>query len=311
MKFTRGLIAAFCLLAIAASASSAQDQAPRPRVLVLRDNTIVWRSTLLTPAVIVNSGTVLEVVGRRANFYEVLAPSPDDPGGIRGFVAIAQVALVPGSPPPPGATDARNTLAPPAPATPPGGPSTATRSGTIVRGFALGGYGWPLAHQTFRAVFDQSGAIWVGGGAEVQLGNGLFFLGSVEHMGQTGERVFVFDGVVTKAGISDTISVTPIEGTVGYRFVRTAHRPYIGAGAGQYRYHETFDFADPSEELRTGFTSYHAIAGLEWRTAAWMWTAVEVRFSHVPNALNGNLATAFDEHNLGGIETRVKVLFGK
>jgi opacity protein-like surface antigen len=308
-RFTLGL----CLLAISASASAAQDQTPRPRVRVLSDNTIVWRPTLLTPAIILNAGAVLEVVGRRGNFYDVLAPSPDDPGGIRGFVAIAQVEHVAGSPLPPGATRETDALAPSAPAQPvtqtPAAPRSPAR--TSVRGFALAGYGWPLAHQTFNAVFDQSGAFWAGGGAEVQLGSGLFFLGSAQHMSQTGERVFVFDGVVTKAGIADSISITPIEATVGYRFVRSRHRPYVGAGAGQFRYRETFAFADPSEEIRTSFTSYHAIAGLEWRTARWMWTAVEVRFTHVPNALNGNLATAFDEHNLGGVETRVKVLFGK
>jgi hypothetical protein len=41
-----------------------------------------------------------------------------------------------------------------------------------------------------------------------------------------------------------------------------------------------------------------------------MRTGVEVQYSRIDRGLEGGLADAFDEHDLGGVRVRLKVLFG-
>ena len=86
--------------------------------------------------------------------------------------------------------------------------------------------------------------------------------------------------------------------------------PYAGGGAGLYLYREDFDFAESGENVRKNLVSYHALGGVEFRQSPRLGFAAEVQYTHVPNEFNG-LADVFDEHNLGGLQVRGKVLFGR
>jgi len=53
------------------------------------------------------------------------------------------------------------------------------------------------------------------------------------------------------------------------------------------------------------------MAGYERRLSAWIATAFEVQYTHVPDALSGNVAEAFKESNMGGVEVRIRVAVGR
>jgi len=106
--------------------------------------------------------------------------------------------------------------------------------------------------------------------------------------------------------------VIPIAATVGYRHRARTMAPYVGAGVGVYLFKETSDFADPSENASERFRSYHAVGGVEFLTGRSVRAAIEVQYTTVPDALGASGASAaFDEHNLGGVQVRVKILAGR
>jgi hypothetical protein len=151
-----------------------------------------------------------------------------------------------------------------------------------------------------------------GGAIEVRVRGRVFIEGAVEFFEQTGQRVFVSNGEVFNLGIRDTVRIIPVSATAGYRHDFRTLAAYVGGGAGTYFYRETSDFADPSENLSERFTSYHALAGVEFGGRRRLRTAFEVQFTSVPNALGTSGASAaFGEHNLGGAQFRVKVLAGR
>jgi hypothetical protein len=183
--------------------------------------------------------------------------------------------------------------------------------GAGIRGFGNVGYGWFEAHRGFNAVLAHPGGLWFGGGGEYHAKSGLFVQGWIERFRQTGERVFVFNGNVFKLGIADTITITPVAGTVGYRFSGGRGIPYVGGGAGRYFFSEKSAFADLSDNVNSQFTSYHVVAGVEWRGDDWFATAIEALYTHVPTDLATGALTAFGERSLGGVQVRVKILVGK
>jgi hypothetical protein len=219
-------------------------------------------------------------------------------------VSVSQVEVVSGTPPPvtPSSSSSRQS---------PGSPPNRPASHTSIRGFGHVGYGWFTAHKAFAAVFDRSGAPWAGGGVDLQLPSGSFVEASVERLRENGERVFVFDNTVTKMGIADTVTIVPVEVTLGQRIRRARSSYYVGAGFGRYVYREVSAFADPADKVWEHFASYHVMGGYEIRRSRWFGAAIEGQFTHVPNALTGNLAESFKEHNLGGGRVRVKIFVGK
>jgi hypothetical protein len=195
------------------------------------------------------------------------------------------------------------------------GPGTARRPARPIELFASGhvGYGAWLAHDTFNAVLGSSGEPVFGGGAQVRVHGRIFVEGSVERFQRTGQRVFIANGQVFKLGIPDTVRVIPVAVTLGYRHDdRHIHMTsYVGGGIGRYFYEERSAFADSSENPSERFTSYHALVGVEFGHRAWLRTAVEFQFTSVPGALGSSgTAAAFGEHNLGGVQVRLKLLAG-
>ena len=151
----------------------------------------------------------------------------------------------------------------------------------------------------------------LGGGAEVRFGAGLFVSGSIERFNKIGERAFVFGGEVYQLGIPNTITVMPLAVTVGWRRDAGRFTPYGGGGMGRVHYTETSDFAEADENVEGSFSSYHALGGIELRNG-WVATAFEAQYTQVPDAIGaGGVSAALQEHNLGGLTARVKVLVGR
>jgi opacity protein-like surface antigen len=169
------------------------------------------------------------------------------------------------------------------------------------------------AHDSFDAIFGASSYPLFGGGAQVIFARHFYVSGQYEYFHKTGERVFVSNGEVFPLGIEDRVTIQPITFTAGYRFT-SADRfvPYVGGGAGVYRFEETSDFAEGSENVQENYTSYHALAGVEYGAAKWLFAAFEVQYTGVPNSLGApGVAAEFDEKNLGGLSLQFKLLVGR
>ena len=265
-----------------------------PVVRVKSDQTLVWRPGFFVPLTSVNAGTELVVVSRQGDWYEVRLPSTEI-----GFIAASQVELI-------------GTIRPPET---PGSPSPtrpeASAADSGWRGFGQLGLRWFSATQSYNAIFGQPGGLWFGGGAEFRAQRGWFVNGSVQGFHNTGERVFVLDEDISNLGVADTVTIVPIVFTGGYRWRHRRTATYLAGGIGSYFYKEHTEFDDPANLATEQFVSYHLVGGFEWRNTSWLSTAAEVEYAHVPNALTGGLSDAFNEHNLGGIEARVKFVFGK
>src|SRR5262249_37811151 len=128
-----------------------------------------------------------------------------------------------------------------------------------IAGFVEDGNTNFTASQSFEAILDKSSAPIIGGGAQLALPHGLFVPGEISHWSHNGERAFVNNGQVFKLGISETVEMTPIDVTAGYRLhfgkrrrsltlppkATAADRivPYVGGGIGVVGYKETSQFA--------------------------------------------------------------------
>ena len=181
-----------------------------------------------------------------------------------------------------------------------------------VRGFGqVGGIRF-TASDSFDAITGSEWGVMYGGGAQVGLSNGLFFQGSYERFEATGQRVFVFENEIFELGIDNTVTVTPIQFTVGYRQVADSkYVGYVGAGAGQVRLEERAAFSDPSEDVDETSVSYHVLGGVEYPLARWLWVGGEGQWSFVPDALGEDgVSQLFDETDLGGFTLRFKVSVG-
>ena len=258
-----------------------------------------------TPATIVRRGEELEVVGRSGTWYEVTLQPSGVIGSPTGFIAVSQVELISGQPPPSRPLPAlHNPVSPPP-------PPRVAEPAIGVRAFGSLGYEFFNAHDSFDAVLGHGGGFLFGGGAEVRV-HDIFVQGAVEYFHRTGQRVFELNGDVFGLGIADAVTMTPFAVTAGYKFHLRSVNPYFGGGAGVIHYSETSDFAEAGENVDMNVTSYHVLAGVEWRASnGWLGTAFEVQYTHAPDALSGGVADIFGEHNLGGIEARVKIEVGK
>jgi hypothetical protein len=301
-------------------------------VRVTVDKASLWRAGFTTMVSVVGEDQVLEVVGRQGEWLEVVVPAGSSQDRRTALISIRQVTLVSGTLPPDGTTSAatpgsRPGLPPlPSPGQRPGfaaPPSQqplgqAARPGaprpgldTGLRGFADVSYHFFTAKDTFKAVLDQPGGPFFGGGAEFRFSNGLFVQAATRWFKKTGERVFVLDDEVFPLGIEDEVTVAPTEFTGGWRFRSAGAIGYVGGGAGIYRFKETSEFEDPLEKVDEQFTSYHILAGAEFRTRGWLAGAVEVQYTTVPDSLTGSLADLYDEHDLGGFDVRFKIVIGR
>ena len=257
----------------------------------------------------VKRGTVLTVVSTRDEWVEVVLPGREGAARVTGFIFASSLEGQGVN-----AREAEGGTAPSAPAAP-AATSTASSStsprAVAVRGFGQFGYTSFTASDSFSAVLGNPGGLVLGAGAEVRFAGGLFVSGSFERFDKVGERVFVFDGEVYQLGIPNTVTVSPMTITGGWRFESGFLTPYGGGGIGRVSYKEFSDFAEDDENVDETYSSYHVLGGLEVRNG-WVATAFEAQFTQVPDALGtGGVSAAFNEHNLGGFTMRVKVLVGR
>ena len=142
------------------------------------------------------------------------------------------------------------------------------------------------------------------------MGLGRFFVqASVDRYEKTGQRLFVSDDELFELGIPNTVTVTPIQVTAGYRQAGTGGLVgYLGAGAGVLLYKEQSSFASPEDNLDVKHASYHILGGVEWPLWSWLWVGGEGQWTSVPDALGERgVSAAFNENDLGGFALRVKL----
>jgi hypothetical protein len=306
MTSTRSLIARALFTIVLVLGASAPLFA-QTQVRVTRDRATIWRREAAVPATTVKAGTILDVVGRDGDWYIVLIPAENGGNGEAGLIAASLVQPLGG---PPAKTIPRSQAGPtaarrPAAVEPPRGPIE------VLGSVDVGLNSW-LAHKTFDAVVGHPVGPIFGAGVQLRFKRRLFVEGAFDFFQQDGQRVFVSGSSVFPLGIRDTVRVIPLEATVGYRHPFRKFAAYVGGGGGAYLYKETSDFSDPSENVSQTFASYHAVGGFEFEAEKWFKTDLEVQFTTVPNALGASGASAaFNEHNLGGVQARLKILFGR
>jgi len=315
-----------CVLAAAGAAPAAAQEtvaagsAPASAVRVVRERATIWTRNPSMVLAVAPQGTVLRALSKDDRWYEVEVPGSlaGRPEGGVGFILANYVELVPGTPAPP-------TRAPRPddsqwdPVGPGSGAGSVTASAPQaqpafgIRGFATLDYMFFAAHDSFDALFGASSYPFFGGGAQVIFARHFYVSGQYEYFQKTGERVFVSNGEVFPLGIKDKVTIEPFTATFGYR-LRSADRfvPYFGGGVGVYQFKETSDFAEGDENVNENYTSYHALAGVEYGAAKWLFAAFEVQYTGVPNSLEApGVSAEFDEKNLGGLSLQFKVLVGR
>ena len=173
------------------------------------------------------------------------------------------------------------------------------------------------ASQSFEAVLGSANGFVFGAGGGVLLPSKIFIDARLSRFQKDGERVFVDDnGNIFNLGLPNTVSITPIDITAGYRFGRRRDnvRPYAGGGISFYRYSETDQSATSSEDVTKSYTGFHLLGGVEFRVTKWVGFAGEAAWATVPNALGQDptsVGTGFGETDLGGTTFRAKMVIGR
>jgi len=191
----------------------------------------------------------------------------------------------------------------------PGAPAAAGELGIE----AHGGYFAMSASNSARAVFDgSSGGGTFGGGARYVFGPGIFVAAGARTFSKTGERVFVANATspVQKLGFPLEIRITPIFGTVGYRFFQGRKLvPYLGVGGGVTRFRETSDVAGDAREDSRSKGTFHALAGVEFGAGSFR-VGAEGSWASAPDAVGvGGVSRVFNEDDLGGFSVVGKLVF--
>ncbi len=185
--------------------------------------------------------------------------------------------------------------------------------------FAIRGFGDVsllsfTAKESFETIFGSSTGWSFGGGVDVVTRKHLFGSLRASRFRREGERVFVFGGEIFPLGTPTTVTITPLEVTVGYRVDRGWRVvPYGGGGVGWHRYEETSPGAIEDEDAKETFLGYHIVGGAEIAIARWLSAAGEGQWTAVPEALGqdpNGVSGFFGEDDLGGASVRVKVIVG-
>jgi opacity protein-like surface antigen len=182
-----------------------------------------------------------------------------------------------------------------------------------VRAFADAGFTMFTATQSFKAVVGTPSGFVYGGGLEIS--DSRYFVAiSAQRFSHKGHRVFVFQDQVFPLNVRNTVSVTPLDLTAGYRLRFRRVVPYIGGGIGWYRYQERSDPAIAAEDIQQTSTGYHVLAGAEVPVHRWLGVGLDAQWATVPNALgrsNAGVSQVYDEHDLGGFTVRTRIVVGR
>jgi len=241
----------------------------------------------------VTPGMVLERVQVSGRWIQVAAlPGDATPSWKRGWIPADVVEFV----------DA-----------PPASEAATSRGEFMIRGFGQFGTQLFTAGDSFEAVLDSKWGTAYGAGAQVVFPNGLFAQAAFDRFEETGSRVIVSDTQVFRTAIPNTVTVTPILATIGFREI-TSRRVlgYVGGGVGWHVLEEESPALAATGNYKEGHLGYHVSGGAEFRLAPFAWLAGEVQWASVPDGLGeAGIGAVFDETNLGATTFRVKVLIGR
>ena len=182
--------------------------------------------------------------------------------------------------------------------------------------FGLFDYEQMAAADTFDAIFNTSSLSGFGAGGEgVNLYGGLFARVTFSRSSETGSRVAIIGGEAVSLNIPLELTLTTTEAAGGWRFAIDRLRKYNGyGGAGVLfvNYHETSQFADPSDDTKETFTGYDFFGGFDATIGKYLFAGAEAQYRLVPDALGeGGASKDFGESDLGGFVFRVLVGFRK
>lgn len=170
------------------------------------------------------------------------------------------------------------------------------------------------AKNTFNALFDEERGTFWGGGVELAHSSGLFVDLEISTFKKTGQRAFVSNGQAFGLNIPLTATITPIDVMGGYRIQlgRLPIAPYAAFGATFYKYSETSDFSDPSEDVDTRKTGLIIVAGAEFRLLKLVSASVDVSDAKVNGIIgSAGVSQQFGEGNLGGVGVRFRLILGR
>src|SRR5256885_3694229 len=272
-------------------AAYATNVAAQTTVRVVVDRSTILAHDFRSPVATVKAGSILTVVSQRKDWYEVVIPGLDGLKGETGFIFKAFVGAA----------------ADPAPVPARGAPSSSMALKRPVGSRPLGfvgfwqfGYSRFSAQNSFQAITGNGVGAVLGAGGEVRIGS-LFVGASIDRYTKPGQRVLVVDREIFSLGVPDTISLMPMAVMAGWRFEHQSATPYVGGGVGTVLFKEESLAADPSENIRTHFGSYHLVGGVEFRNG-WVATAFEMEYSRIPDAIGfAGASAAVHESNLGGV----------
>ena len=193
-------------------------------------------------------------------------------------------------------------------------PATAQDAPALsIRPFVLGTRQSFAAKETFVAAFETSTGPFVGGGVQVVVLHHFVAEIGASRFRRTGERAFLSGGKIYRLGIPLTATITPLEITGGYRFTLTERvRPYGAAGYTRYTYKETSDFAADGENVDAKRSGFVVNGGVELRLHRWIGLSADAQYARVRGLLGeGGVSQQADEHDLGGVAARLKVIVGR
>jgi opacity protein-like surface antigen len=137
--------------------------------------------------------------------------------------------------------------------------------------------------------------------------------GGFDRFRKTGSRAVVSETQVFRVAIADTVTVTPILATVGYRDPRAGRiTGFAGAGVGWHLLEEQSPALAGTADYREGHIGYHVSGGVEYRLAPFVWLGGEVQWASVPDGLGATgIGPAFSETDLGATTFRFKLIVGR
>jgi len=167
------------------------------------------------------------------------------------------------------------------------------------------------AKDSVRAVFGQEGAPIFGLGGGYQSSFGLFVRAGVRRLSEDGERVFVASPGSPVFGLGHPLraTITPVFGTVGYRFGSGTFRPYYGLGAGVTSYREESTIGGVTETVDESRFSWRVVGGVQVLRGPLRFS-IEASFSSAPDLLGrGGVSSVYGETKGGGVSAVAKVIF--
>lgn len=239
----------------------------------------------------VDPGTILEVLEQEGSWYRVSPPegTSGQASWRRGWIHGGSIQLT---------KEAHPRLAP--------------RGRMLIRGFGQASGTVFTARDSFDAILGRTFGSMYGGGGQIAFPNGAFAQVNLDRFTKTGSRALVSGTQIFRLPIPDSITVTPLQVTAGYRAASSGVSvPYVGAGIGWHILKEESTSVAGLETARDGHLGYQILGGAEFQVLSWFWVAGEVQWATVPKALGDTGVSAFfQEDDLGGTTFRFKLMLG-